>query len=276
MKLKTIILIFFCLQIPVFAEEGYYSLSYKMNSVVASIELNGIIQTEATKDGFKSGVSTGLNLWIMPGENTLKIKLIKASQKGKNTSEPNIAVNVRLGQAGQSSDEGKEITGFTTPELEGEKISFPLEKEIKFTPELIPPSELWDKAETIVLDESSKKEIIELIQSLHKAANTGNTKKFLSLNEFKMNDLSKAMFSNSDADKQRNEKGMTEFLKMIKGKLEKMPKNFKFRLVANDKLIYVTDAKGNDVIKTKSSKDDGAFEIPVYISKVNGTWILAR
>jgi uncharacterized FlaG/YvyC family protein len=212
----------------------------------------------------------------MPGENTLKIKLIKAYQKGKNTSEPKIAVNVRLGQAGQSSDEGKEITSFIAPESEGDKISFPLEKEIKFTPEFVPPSELWDKAETIVLDESSKKEIIELIHSLHKAANTGNTKKFLSLNEFKMNDLSKVMFSNSDADKQRNEKGMTEFLKMIKGKLEKMPTNFTFKLVANDKLIYVTDAKGNDVIKTKSSKDVGVFEIPVYISKIEGKWILAR
>ncbi len=63
---------------------------------------------------------------------------------------------------------------------------------------------------------------------------------------------------------------------MIKGKLEKMPTNFTFKLVANDKLIYVTDAKGNDVIKTKSSKDAGVFEIPVYISKINEKWTLVR
>lgn len=275
MKLKSIFLISFLFVNPIFSEEGYYSLSYKMNSIVASIELNGIVLTEASQDGFKSGVSTDLNLWIMPGENILKIKLLKAYQKGKNISEPKIETYIRLGQAGQTSEEGKEIVKFIAPELEQEKIIFPIEKEIRFTPDFAPPSAFWNQAEEISLDEISKKEITKLIQSLHTAANSGNKKKFLSLIEFKMRDLTKAMLSPVD-DKTSDEKATGEFLKMLKGKLVKIPNKLSFRLVANGKLVYVVDDKGNDIIRTKASKDDGSFSVPIYVGKINGKWILAR
>ena len=275
MKLKTIFLTSFLFLNPIFAEEGYYSLSYKMNSIVASIELNGIVLTEASQDGFKSGVSTDLNLWIMPGENILKIKLLKPYQKGKNNSEPKIEAYIRLGQAGQTSEEGKEIVNFIAPESGQEKITFPTEKEIKFTPDFAPPSELWNQAEQISLDEISKKEITKLIQSLHTAANSGNKKIFLSLNEFKSKDMPKAMLSPVE-DNTNDEKATGEFLKMLKGKLVKIPDGLSFRLVANGKLVYVIDEKGNDIIKTKPTKEDGSFSVPIYIGKVKGKWILAR
>ena len=164
---------------------------------------------------------------------------------------------------------------FIAPELEQEKIIFPIEKEIRFTPDFAPPSAFWNQAEEISLDEISKKEITKLIQSLHTAANSGNKKIFLSLIEFKMRDLTKAMLSPVD-DKTSDEKATGEFLKMLKGKLVKIPNKLSFRLVANGKLVYVVDDKGNDIIRTKASKDDGSFSVPIYVGKINGKWILAR
>lgn len=261
---------------PVLADEGYYSLSYKMNSIVASIELNGVLQTESSNEEFISGVATGLNIWIMPGKNTLKIKLLKPFKKSKNASDPKISIFIRLGRTGQSSDEGQEILSFSAPEKEGDNIIFPLEKEISFIPELIPPSELWDKASEIELDDISKKEIKNLVQDLYKAANTGNKKEFLNLNEFKISDLPKAMYAPKNENKKREEKEMTEFLKFLKGKLEKIPSELSYNLVANNKIIYITDAKGNDIIKTRSNKNDGQFKIPVYVAKIDNKWLLVR
>lgn len=275
MKLKIIILISLFLLKPIFAEDGYYSLSYRMNSIVASIELNGIVLAEASKDAFRSGVATDLNLWIMPGENTLKIKLLKRFKKGKQNSDPKISVNIRFGQAGQSTEEGKDIVSFTLPESEEEKISFPFEKEIKFTLESVPPSQLWDQAEIITLDETSKKEILRLIQSLHGALNSGNAKVFLSLTEFKMNDMPKAMYAKDESNKEKNEKATSEFLKAMKGKLEKIPAHLSFKLIANDKIISVTDKSRGDIIKTKPSKA-GFFKMAIYVSKINGEWTLVR
>ncbi|HMV44784.1 MAG TPA: hypothetical protein PK079_04970 [Leptospiraceae bacterium] len=273
MKLLSIILFFFSFMSGViYGQEGYYSLSYKMNSVVAYVELNGIKQTESGKEGFLSGVSTGLNLWIMPGENTLKIKLTKP-QKGKNQDNPQIKVAIRLGTAGQSTEEGKEIVSFEAPESEDSKIEFPLEKEVKFTPELIPPSSLWEKVEPTNLDSTSKKEITELVQALHKAANTANVKDFFKLIEFKMQDMSKAMYSNPEENK--NDKALKEFLKTIKGKLKKLPPKLSFHPVANGKLIFVTDSNGNDPIQSKPSQD-GEFNISVYVGKIDGKWTLVR
>ncbi len=276
MKLKLIFLFILFLLNPVFAEEGYYSLSYNLNSIVASIELNGIMQTEPSNEGFKSGVATGLNIWVMPGENTLKIKLLKPYAKGKNPSDPKIKVYIRFGQAGQTSDEGKEIVSFVAPEVEGDNITFPFEKEIKFTPAIIPPSELWTKAEKVELDDPSKKEIAGIIQALYKASNSGNKKDFLKLNEFKLNDIPKSMYANQKEDKARDQKSIGEFLKLIKGKMEKIPTKLTFVPVANGNIIYVTDAKGDDIIKTKGNQDDGAFKTPVYVAKIDGKWTLVR
>ena len=54
-----------------------------MNSIVASIELNGIVLTEASQDGFKSESLQILISGLCLRENILKIKLLKPYQKEK-------------------------------------------------------------------------------------------------------------------------------------------------------------------------------------------------
>ena len=137
-------------------------------------------------------------------------------------------------------------------------------------------SDLWTKAEKVELDDPSKKEIAGIIQALYKASNSGNKKDFLKLNEFKLNDIPKSMYANQKQDKARDQKSIGEFLKLIKGKMEKIPTKLTFVPVANGNIIYVTDAKGDDIIKTKGNQDDGAFKTPVYVAKIDGKWTLVR
>jgi hypothetical protein len=274
MRKLFLLLLIVVIGLPIFAEEkGYYALVYKRSNLNASIDLNDVSVSRPSKDGFASG-QMNANLWIMPGENTIKVKITDLS-KGKSSFGPKIEVRLFLAQEGQMPDEGKKIAELIIAESENEKLTLPLEKEIKFTPEFVPPSDLWTSAEKTELTDADKKEVQEIIKQTHKAINTANKDEVLKLMEFKERDMAKAYYIDPEESLKSNTKMMTSFFKEIKGKLDPISKKLDYKFVANGLVLVVTEPNGKDPIHAKS-KDGGVFSFPISVSKIGGKWILVR
>ncbi|EQA70684.1 hypothetical protein LEP1GSC059_4553 [Leptospira noguchii serovar Panama str. CZ214] len=105
---------------------GDYSLVYSKDGVIGSIEFNGItILSESKKENVAGQVS--MNVWILPGENKIKIKGIR--KRKMDEPVPYLSAILYLAQKEQLASDGQKITGF---EWDG-NLS-PAEQEIIFTP----------------------------------------------------------------------------------------------------------------------------------------------
>lgn len=251
----------------------YYAVTYKRTNILASIELNGFPIGISSKEPFASGQANA-NIWILPKENKLNIKVTELI-KGKGVFDSKLEVRIYLTKEGQFPDEGKKLLEIIIPESADEKLTIPFEKEYEFNPEIIPPSDLWENAANTDLTEEDKKEIRNVMTKLHKALNSGNIEEILKLIEFKEKDFAKAMYVNPEESLQDNKKMLKSFSKEIKGKLEPIPKDLKFKSIANGLIVEVTDSKNKEPIRA-SSKNKGSFSFPIYVSKMNEKWILVR
>jgi len=46
--------------------------------------------------------------------------------------------------------------------------------------------------------------------------------------------------------------------------------------VAGGRVIWVTDSKDEAPVRTKRMKDGGYIEFPVYVSRIDGKWVIVR
>ncbi|WP_061233504.1 hypothetical protein [Leptospira noguchii] len=245
---------------------GDYSLVYSKDGVIGSIEFNGItILSESKKENVAGQVS--MNVWILPGENKIKIKGIR--KRKKDESAPYLSAILYLAQKEQLASDGQKIAGF---EWDG-NLS-PAEQEIIFTPTEVPPCELWKVAEKIQLTEEDKETIQKLIVDLHNALQRKDEKKFFELMEFKTKEYARAYYDSPEEDIKNFKMTIREnIFKMIEGKLDKIDfKKLQYQLISDQKVVAVTSQSGYSPITNKAK----GFSIPLYFSKVNGKWIISR
>lgn len=247
-----------------------YSLVYSKNGVIGSVEFNGMtILSESKKENVSGRMS--MNVWILPGENKIKVKGIH--KRKKDESAPYLTTALYLAQKEQSYNGGQKIADFEWGEIEG-KPSIPFEQEITFIPTEVPPCELWKVAEKIQLIEEDKEKIQKLITDLHNALQKKDEKKLLELMEFKTKEYARAYYDSPEEDIKNFKKTVLESIfQMIGGKLDKIDfKKLQYQLISDQKVVAVTSQFGSSPITNKAK----GFSMPLYFSKIRGEWILSR
>ncbi|RHX93094.1 hypothetical protein DLM75_00120 [Leptospira stimsonii] len=238
--------------------------------MIGSIEFNGMSILSESKGDDVSG-QIDLNVWILPGVNKIKVKGLK--KRKEDEVAPRIKAVLYLGQKGQFPDEGQKIAGYEWEEATGLKVKLPIEEVITFTPTEIPPSDLWKSAEVIQLNAEDKEKIQKLITDLFDGFQKKDEKKLLQLMEFRTKEFARARYISPDEEIKDLKKGVKSILKSVGGKLDKLELNdLQYQLIADNKVVSVFTKAGNSPIESKKI----GFSIPLFLSKIQGEWVISR
>ncbi len=262
------------------SNEYYYILNYRLADADASIELNGVplVRSQKKYNNSATGFSD-IGMWVMPGSNRVAIT-VRSMDKGKN---PGVEFSISIARKGQMSNEGEKIIDFVLPEKgdNGDaalaKLKFPLKKEIDFTPDYPPPSELWPRAKAVPLNADARKKITKLVKDLHQAMIKKDADRVYELFKFKEADVSRLRYDAADDSGAKFKEQIKSLLKMEGLKMEPLKaEKMAFRALAGGKIVWVTDGASRSPVRSRESKELGTLEFPIYASFIDGAWVLSR
>jgi hypothetical protein len=263
-------------------KEGYYAVVYNKSDVLADVRINDIpIITMEKQDSYSGQLE--VNYWIFPGKNIITINLNEQKKKEESGFyNPKIKVSLYIGQKGQFPSDGKLIAEYEWPKkITGDekktdadkKLVFPVSKTLEFEPEFVPPSDLWKKAESITITPKDEKDIINLLKDFETSFNTRNPEKLYQILEFRGFDSTKSRYypmTKEQIMKDIKSFNSNNFIKIKNVSNEK----YKFTKLFNGQLYLVTESSGKSPLMYVSK--DGSGEIEVYVSKIDGKWVLSR
>ncbi len=261
----------------------YLVINYTIYRCDMDIELNGVPMTKTDKKNAYTvtGFSTEAGLWIMPGKNTLSVKVRPMERPADSGQRPSIEISLSTVKQGQMTNEGKKFIELKIPEKEGDtrldNITSLFTVVKAFTPAYVPPSELWGKVKKTSLDEAARSEITRLVKDYYAALSRKDADAAWNILQFASTDSMRVRHQPADVLKARFGtmfKEMTadknfKLLPLDAGKLVMKP-------VADGKVIQVTDQWGNEPIRTKETGDGGAYTFGVYAGNIDGKWVIVR
>ena len=259
----------------------FYIINYSISGCDAEIEMNGITMTRSEKKTqyTVTGVSD-VSMWITPGENTLAVTLRPITKQKDLTSKPSIVISISTAKKGQMSDEGTKIMEWRMPEetnAELDSIKTPVIKKKSFTPSYIPPSELWGKIKPVKLDTAARKEIKKLVRNYHTAFMKKDVEALYGFLLFASTDVARLRHQPVDEVKTKMKPALKDMLAekdFIMAPLD--TEKLVMKPVLDGRVIQVTDRFGEAPVKTKTTKDSGLTSFPVFVSIVEGKWIIVR
>jgi len=264
-------------------EKIYLVINYAIYRCDMDIDLNGVQMTKTDKKNAytTTGFSTGVGLWIMPGKNTLTIRVRPMEIPADSGYRPSVEISLSTVTEGQMTNEGKKFFELKIPEKKSDSrldnVTKPFTITKTFTPAYVPPSELWGKVKKTSLDEAARSEITRLVKDYYAALSRKDADAAWKILQFASTDSMRVRHQPADALKARFGTMFKEMtgdrnfilLPLDAGKLAMKP-------VADGKVIQVTDQSGNEPIRTKETKDSGAYTFGVYAGNIDGKWIIVR
>jgi hypothetical protein len=263
-------------------KEGYFAIVYTKADVLADLKINGIPVITMDKMDFYSG-QLEVNNWISPGKNIITINLDEQKKKNENSFyNPKFRVAVYIASKGQFPSDGKMVFEYEWPEnlTDDEKKSgsekqqfYPVSRTIEFVPEFVPPSEIWEKSEEVNMIQNDEKEIIKLLENFETAFNKRDYEKLYSILEFRAIDSTKSRYYPATKEKVMSDIKSFSYSNSIKIKNVSGGK-YIFTKLYNGKIYHVAGLKGKAPLAYVSN--DGSGEIEIYVSKINGKWVISR
>jgi hypothetical protein len=260
-------------QSPAAAKPTFFTLSkFRAENVVMTVWLNGVqlVKTE-NKGPITSGSMSSNNGWVMPGQNTLVVKLEKMTWPKANHKEEQASVLFEAVAEGGWPGDGQALVDFSTGE-QGTTLKLPITKTFTFDVACPPPSTLWTKAEPLTVDAALTDEARAIAQQIvtgfaHKDAATLNR-----LMAFKVEDDLRA----DHRGQAEIEAAMKEGFPADVPPLE--PVNLsQLRLVpvAGGKVVHLVGPKGEEPLHSKMTAD-GRVVLDVYLARIDGKLTVVR
>ncbi|GBF49914.1 hypothetical protein LPTSP4_14340 [Leptospira ryugenii] len=272
------ILLFLCFAFPLFAleiptstvksKEGFYTITYKNVNVDMDLLLNGYAIRSSVSEEDGQG-QADLNLWILPGKNTISLRLVpRKDGKQRKGFEPSAEFSFIIAQKGQFPSEGEVVYSYQTKTESSSSIDSQWQT-FEFDPPFLPPSLLWKKAEKIQLNPELQSSALQWVKSLHKELNRKKIDSIYPYFQFKLEDTSLARYYPTDP--KSDKKDIQSLLKMTGASWKLDTKDLTFTVLCDGKVLLLTNSKAGDVLTAK----DG-ISLPLYLSLVEGKWFLSR
>ncbi len=263
-------------------EKLYYIMNYTVSSSNAEIELNGVQITRSEKEtGYSVSGSADVGVWIHPGVNTITVTIRPVEKKTESAFKPSVEIAMSTAREGQMSDEGKKFMTLSLPEKEADgsaaTAASPLVRKKTFTPSYLPPSELWDKIRPVTLDENARKQIIQLVKEYHAAFARKDAGALYSFLLFASSDMARIRHQPADEVKNTMKDALREMVAEKGFAMEPLNAgSLVLKPVVDSSIIWVCDRSGEHPVRTKKSPDGGVMSFPVYVSLIDGKWIIVR
>jgi hypothetical protein len=251
-----------------------YYLSVNAKNIHATVLLNEVPLVDL-KDGSNIITEVPIGGWLIPGHNNLEI-LVKALPES-DTILGEITVGVFQHDHTFDVPTAKKIyatLNFPNKDSNLKQLEERVGLDFEFNEKL--STKLWEDAQIINgLSEKDKSIIMELVNQLGDAVVTGDIDKAISLQQYKIKDDSLAEGSDP-AEIQNVLKTNYSWLKSQEG-IKLIPyreSEQTFSIMGKNKVVKITDNNYNEILRLES--DELMFEIPVFVSRIDGNWLIVR
>ncbi|HED33115.1 MAG TPA: hypothetical protein ENJ08_02710 [Gammaproteobacteria bacterium] len=276
-----------------------YYLKANISNAIATIYLNDAPLISST-DLNNLRTQEPVNLWLLPGSNTLSFKIHPSINKNSANSPED--------QAGDQAELQLEVFSHTTSGSNpgSKKIIASLnyrhsgtpaqlstgliqEKSVNFDFNFAIPVRLWHQASIISsIDNNDRKAITRLIESLSNSITNRNTTAAINLQAYKI--AEDALAENKTEERLRTITANTYKWLFTQKNLKlkntrdssSQTEKFRFSLCCNNRLIHVTRyITDHDIGPVNENaivfeSDDLFFDINIFMAKIEGKWVIAR
>lgn len=250
-----------------------YYLHLETKNAIVTVLLN---DAPIVKSNELDSISTvePINTWLLDAHNSLSLKIEKPSDDGKEYL-PSISASIFLHDDASETPKPKEI--LVTVEFSGDTESnYPatISKEINATFSV--GTKLWREATPVSsLTDTDKKTIISLVNAFSNSLYTSDIMQAIKLQQYKIED--DAIAENKPVTQIENAvKTNYHWLSEQKG-IVSHPLSVDtatFSACYDNRLIYIQRINGDEAVMLES--DDLYFDVPIYVSKINGEWNIVR
>jgi hypothetical protein len=275
----SIITIFLIVSLVVEAKEknsmpDLYFLAVNSNSIYTTVLLNDVPLIDL-RDGSSVMNETPVAGWLIPGSNTLKLVVRAAPEKERITGDVSASIYLH----DNTSDVPKPLKvlaeiRFPNEDSDPDKKLDTVERVFEFSGDT--KARLWSEAQSISsINEGDKSEMLSLVEALGNAIIKGDIDKAIELQKYKIMDDA-IIEGDSPEDIEMVVKANYNWLQSQEGiALHHYNSNeVEYSLMAHDKVVKLTKNSGEEILQLESS--DLFFEIPVFVSKINGAWKIVR
>lgn len=251
---------------------AYYVLSIDKENIITQLDINGVpLVIETDKNLHKK---EQINRWIASTQNNLRVRLEWPQETPYEAGLAKFTIRLEALQPDQKVGTTPSLVEYTWPPTRSEE-KYPFEIKMDFQADEVPPSQLWLKAESIEFNDAAKKQIFELLKSLHGALNQGEVDKAAKILDFKGVDSAQSHYISEDQARQQ-QREFIEFFVENPGKMQPLElEEFEFHVIADNRLVWVTKEHFQPVLQKKANSGAN-FLLPVYFAKIAGNWLIAR
>ncbi len=245
---------------------------YKPVGVLATLKLNDTAIVKSLQTGTNKQLVKGyanVNAWIPGVSNTLTVTLQKDTST---TTAPGEIIYIEISRVrdGQKTNEGEKLAVVNIKADTLTAKSTTITKTFRATP--VPPSTFWTSAKPLTITTYTKGQVSMLIFKTWLAIGSKNPETMFKAFRYQFNEINNYNFAQVYTE---NEFKQIVFPPLFENPRHRLPTStLRFELVANKRLIKVTDKNGYSPIKLGPESSFG--EIEILAAPVNGVWTLAR
>ena len=254
-----------------------YLFTTEHEGLATELWFNGILLDEDPEGVFRDRKFPN-NLYVIDGENTLKLKISLPGHPPRMPDSPKLSA--RLYEMGQESTD---LTQLPEPIAElnfpGEEApTFPAELETTVSIQSPFPRWSWQDAEPMdVSDGATVRECLDLVERLHKALTAKDLQTVMDLVSTKTEETAQAYYIPMNERISDQQTFFEEIFADAQFAMEPYDaQNMELVPMADDKLILVRQSNGSAALESKELIEGFCFTLPIYVSKVNGEIRIVR
>jgi hypothetical protein len=261
-------------------------IEFKCVAVGCRLSVNGVLLLEEMY-GKPRTFNTRLNQWLTKGKNVLLLEVKKPKlppapeesddkdedrPKKKEPPEPELSVRVRDWSGDVKYDEAPILLEVI---WDPDKIPGREEHDIPIENRLAPW--LWEKASIVGLTADDRKAVLDVVENLHAALDRKDISEVQRLLKAKTEEMARSV--NLDFAQRMGDQAA--FFQQLFGDsawgLEPFSrKDAVIEVTGQNRLVRVTDKEGFSPIRSVPDEEDIRFSIPLYLTRVSGSWIIIR
>lgn len=250
----------------------HHVLNADARMVAVRLELNDVPLWNRPGGG-SDHLSAGINPWILPGLNSLRIGV--DWPEGVSYQARAARLDVVLAAKPVHSDLATPHVLMRAEWPDGKAEAYPAGELRTFTIAEAPPSRLWQSAPVVELTPVVHREIRELIAGVQDALAARNVDRVTQWFDFRTIDIAEATYS-SVADARR---GQREAFEQLLGDAANHVEplyldTIELHPVASGRVIWVTRADRAPLFRFPGP--DGVQSIQAYVARIDGAWTIVR
>jgi hypothetical protein len=254
--------------VPVEISPIFYTLAVEARGFGADVFLNDVL-VESLDPAERAIWSSGVNLWVVPGENRLRVR----SRGIEHPVGPPQVVQVRLNRQRPEAAPASELLADLQLVPQKPEVSF--DETRTFRAEPAPPAQLWAKAEPLTLDEATRAAGSRLVRELERAFDRRDLDAATALLDWKTTDMARAGFREATLARDAQRETLDNLFQDPGYIVDHFtPEALQFELCAGGRLLRITRPTGA-VLQVRLSQG-GRFLLPVIAAKIGGEFRIVR